>query len=397
MRKRDFILFDQRGSGLVVPRIDCPEIEDVALKLLTMADDAAAAKLQRDAAAACARRLVREGYNPGAYTSLDSAADLHDLFQALKIPAWNIYGLSYGTRLGLEYMRQHPGDIRSVILDSVLPPEAQFLEDDANTTDRAFRMVFAACARQPKCEQAYGDLGKRMNDLVHRLDGNPLVLSRPNPRGAGKIDILVTGDLLISRLFNLLYNRSDIESVPQLIDIYDRGDRTEIGRDIDSYIAEYLGRPDFGDAMFMAVHCQEEVPFNDMAKAIAAYRRYPMLAGLAVSGEAGSFAEICKSWRNALPTQPLRPADNQPVVSDLPTLVVTGLFDPVTPPLYGRMAASHLVNSFYVEFDGVGHDALGNDSCANIIAERFLDDPRSPPRDACLGKSTPPDFLMPVR
>lgn len=397
VRKRDLVLFDQRGSGLVEPRIDCPEIEDVALPVLSETNDAAAVKLQRDAAANCARRLVSEGHNPGAYTSRDIAADLHDLFRALKVPAWNVYGLSYGTRLGLEYMRQYPADIRSAILDSVLPPEAQFMEEDAATTDRAFRMVFAACARQRTCHDAYGDLAARMTALVKRLDATPIILSRPNPEGSGRIEIAVDGDLLISRLFNLLYNRADIETVPQLIDIYDRDDRDEIERDIDGYVADYLGRKDFGDAMFLAVHCQEEVPFNDMAKAIAAYRRYPLLAGLAVGGEAGSFADTCNGWRNALPPQPLRASDNEPVVSDLPTLVLSGLFDPVTPPVYGRMAASHLVNGFYVEFDGIGHDALGNNSCANTIADRFLADPHAPPHDTCLGDSTPPDFLPPMK
>lgn len=396
-RKRDFILFDQRGSGLVEPRIDCPETENIALELLTMTNETAAAILQREAAATCARRLVKEGFNPGAYTSRDSAADLHDLFQALQVPAWNVYGLSYGTRLGLEYMRQYPADIRSVILDSVLPPEAQFLEEDAATTDHAFRMVFTACARQKKCQESYGDLGKRMTDLVARLDATPLILSRPNPEGEGRVKIVVTGDLLISRLFNLLYNRADIESVPQLIDVYDRDNRAEIERDIDDYIADYLGRKDFGDAMFLAVHCQEEVPFNDMTKAIAAYRRYPMLAGLATGGESDNFADTCNAWRAALPPQPLRASDNEPVVSDLPTLVLSGLYDPVTPPVYGRMAASHLVNGFFVEFDGIGHDALGNDACPNFIAERFLDDPQSPPRDACLGDSAPPNFLPPIK
>nr|WP_298690217.1 alpha/beta hydrolase [uncultured Dongia sp.] len=396
-RKRDLILFDQRGSGLVEPRIDCPEMEKVAIRLLTTTDETLAAKLQQDAATTCAKRLVAEGHNPGAYTSRDGAADLHDLYQALKIPAWNVYGLSYGTRLGLEYMRQYPKDIRSVILDSVLPPEAQFLEEDATTTDRAFRMVFDACAQQPKCHSAYGDLGARMTALVERFDKIPLILLRPNPEGGSKITILLTGDLLISRLFNLLYNRADIETVPQLIDIYDREDMDEIERDFDDFVADYLGRPDFGDAMFMAVHCQEEVPFNDMAKAIAAYRRYPLLAGLATGGEAGSFAATCAAWRDALPAQPLRAADNEPVVSDLPTLVLSGLYDPVTPPVYGRSAASHLVNGFYLEFDGIGHDALGNDYCANVIAEKFLDQPQSPPRDPCLGEMTPPEFQMPVR
>ena len=397
VRKRDLILFDQRGSGLVEPRIDCPEVERIALDLLGTADEVEATRLQQQAATACAKRLVAEGFNPGAYTSRDGAADLHDLFVALKGPAWNVYGLSYGTRLALEYMRAYPQDIRSIMLDSVLPPEAQFMEDDAATTERAFRMVFKACERQTKCHDAYGDLESRLTKLVQKLNASPRKVSRPSPDGHGEIEVMVDGNMLISRLFNLLYNRADIEIVPQLIDVYDRWLETEVGHDLDSYIADYVGREDFGDAMFMAVHCQEEVPFNDMAAAMAAYRRYPLLAGLAVGGEAGSFAATCDSWRKALPTQPLRASDTQPVVSDLPTLVLSGLFDPVTPPVYGRMAASHLVNSFYLEFDGLGHDLLGNDECANRIADLFLDDPATPPRDACLGRSTPPDFALPAK
>jgi pimeloyl-ACP methyl ester carboxylesterase len=394
-RKRDLILFDQRGSGMVQPRIDCAELEKISLDLLATTDAAKAANLQRGAAAACAKRLLGMGFNPGAYASVDGAADLHDLFVALKLSTWNVYGLSYGTRLGLEYMRQYPGDIRSVLLDSVLPPQAQFMEDDAATTDRAFRMIFAGCARQPSCAKAYGNLETRLTDLVQRLDTHPLELRRPSPSGHGEITVMVTGELLISRLFNLLYNRTDIERVPQLIDIYDRDDRKQIEYDVDSFVADYLGRDDFGDAMFMSVHCQEEVPFNDMAKAVAAYRRYPLLTGLATGGEAGSLAAICDSWRKALPAQPLREADNEPVVSDIPTLVFSGLFDPVTPPVYGRMAAAHLVNGFYVEFDGYGHDLIGNDPCASKVYDRFLDDPRAPPRDTCLGQQTAPDFLMP--
>jgi pimeloyl-ACP methyl ester carboxylesterase len=396
-RKRDLILFDQRGSGLVEPRIDCPEIEKIAIDVLASTDDLAATAMQSNAAAACGRRLLADGFNPGAYTSRDGAADLHDIFVALKVPAWNVYGLSYGTRLALEYMRQYPGDIRSVLLDSVLPPEAQFLEDDAATTDRAFRMIFTACARQPDCAKAYGDLERRLTALVRRLDTNPMTLERPSPGGHGLIKVVVNGELLISRLFNLLYNRADIEGVPQLIDLYDREERDAIERDIDSYVADYVGRADFGDAMFMSVHCQEEVPFNDMAKAMAAYRRYPLLAGLAVGGEAGSFAATCASWRKTLPAQPLRQADTEPVTSDLPTLIFSGLFDPVTPPVYGRMAASHLVNGFYLEFDGYGHDLIGNAPCANAVYDKFLDDPRIPPRDSCLGRETPPEFLMPMR
>ncbi len=394
-KKRDLILFDQRGSGLVEPRIDCPEVEQIALDLLATNDPVRATDLQRDAASICGRRLVASGFNPTAYTSRDGAADLHDLFTALGLKSWNIYGLSYGTRLALEYMRQYPQDIRSVLLDSVLPPEAQFLEDDAQSTQRAFGMVFKACARQEDCRKAYGDLDGRMTRLVERLNAHPREIERPSPDGHGEVKVMLDGNLLVTRLFGLLYNRADIEILPQLIDQYDSDDEKAIKADLDAYVADFVGREDFGDAMFMSVHCQEEVPFNDMAKAVAAYRRYPMLAGLAAIGEAGSFAATCDAWRKALPDVPLQPSDSEPVVSDLPTLILSGLFDPVTPPAYGRMAASHLVNSFFLEFEGQGHDLLGNDPCANVIAGKFFDDPAVPPRDACLGRQRPPEFAMP--
>lgn len=393
---RDFILFDQRGSGLVEPRLDCPDAPEHALDQLARTDPVAAIAADIEAVGDCAEALKEAGYNAAAYTSADSAADLHDLFLALRLPAWNVYGLSYGTRLALEYMRGHAGDIRSVILDSVLPPDAQFYEDDAGNTDRAFQYLVRQCALNPDCHGAYPDLGARLLALVQRLNKTPLVVSRPHPDDRGrKVVIAMNGQRLIYRLFNLLYNRADIEQVPWLIDAYDRNLRHRIDADLSSYLLETSGREDFGEAMFMSVQCFEEAPFNDLRKASEAYKSYPLLQGLEFGGEATIYAASCQVWRDAFGVDGVRASDHAPVESALPVLILTGSYDPVTPPAYARLAARGLPNSFLFEFAHYGHDVLGNDSCANTIAAEFLADPATRPAPRCLQHQLPPSFWPP--
>lgn len=396
LSNRDFILFDQRGSGMSAPRIDCDDAQEVALQLLGLPDEAAD-KLEAESTSACAAALIAGGHDAATYTSAENAEDLHDLFLALRIPGWNVYGLSYGTRLALEYMRRHPGDIRSVILDSVLPPQAKFFEDDAANTDRAFQYLLAQCAADAACTRDYPHLAARLLALVERLDAAPLVMSRPHPEGAGSVLLRIDGSQLLYRLFGMLYNRADIAYVPHLIDVYDRGVEDDIAEDLDFYLADVHGRADFGDAMFLSVQCFEEMPFNDLAKAEAAYAQYPLTRGMMASGESSTYGAICQTWRQTFGVENVRASDNEPVVSDLPTLILTGAYDPVTPPAYGRMAAEFLSRSFYVEFPDLGHDAIGNDPCANAVAAAFLDDPTTKPAPACLADPNPIVFARPSR
>ena len=86
---------------------------------------------------------------------------------------------------------------------------------------------------------------------------------------------------------------------------------------------------------------------------------------------------------------------NESIRSEVPTLLLTGLYDPITPPQYARLAGSRLVNSFYFEFLSVGHDVLSNEPCAGELARQFLDDPMRMPGHACLGRLKPPEFRSP--
>jgi pimeloyl-ACP methyl ester carboxylesterase len=87
--------------------------------------------------------------------------------------------------------------------------------------------------------------------------------------------------------------------------------------------------------------------------------------------------------------------EDRAIVSSIPTLVLAGQYDPVTPPDWGRIAASTLANSFFYEFPGVGHDAMDSTPCAMAITLAFLDQTGIAPDDSCLATMGPPQFVVP--
>jgi len=129
LQERDLVAFDQRGVGLSEPALDCPEYEEAVLGTYG-ADVGSEEARQRmfHAMRACRDRLTEEGVNLSAYTSASSAADVHDLMEALGYDRYNLYGGSYGTRLALTIMRDYPDEVRSAVLDSVEPLQEDALE-----------------------------------------------------------------------------------------------------------------------------------------------------------------------------------------------------------------------------------------------------------------------------
>src|SRR5438552_3584524 len=171
---RDLVLMDQRGAGLAEPDLDCPEIAAVGLELLKRSGDAAGRRTVYVAAAeACRKRWVAAGYDPGDFDTAAAAADFAALRRALGIGRWNIYSVSYGTRLALTLMHDHPEGLRAVILDSAYPPEEHSLETRRAATAAAFAAVARACAADAACAKAAPDLRRAVTDLVARHAARP--------------------------------------------------------------------------------------------------------------------------------------------------------------------------------------------------------------------------------
>ena len=132
---RDIIFFDQRGTGRSEPEF-CAEL-NAAMDAIAIEDPPAQEALQRKVAAfaACRRSLLEQGVNFAAYNSKATADDAEDLRRALGYPAWNVYGVSYGTWPALEIVRTHPDSVRSVILDSPYPPNSPFWPGGEHRSD----------------------------------------------------------------------------------------------------------------------------------------------------------------------------------------------------------------------------------------------------------------------
>jgi pimeloyl-ACP methyl ester carboxylesterase len=164
LKHRDFIVFEPRGARYSEPLLACSDVPAARV------EDAIrqAGKLEAEAEVAAARKCKAEataaGVDLSAYTTEASAADADDLRRALGYTQWNLYGVSYGTRLGLAILRQFSGTVRSAVLDSVLPPDVRYDEQVRHNRARSFELLFRDCDADPACSKAYPDLRRQVAD-----------------------------------------------------------------------------------------------------------------------------------------------------------------------------------------------------------------------------------------
>lgn len=388
LESRDFIMFDQRGTGFSSPSLACPETVELAFEQLDLDLDLDEALAQELAALEeCHTRIVEEA-ELSLYNSEASAADLADLRVVLGYEEWNLFGISYGTRLALTTMRDHPEGIRSVILDSTYPPQVSLPLEVGLNAARAFTVFFDACAEDPECSGAFPDLEARFFALVDALDAEPVMATLLDVFTLEEHDALVEGDALLGLLFQSLYSSELIPVLPGLIDDVENGDY----QSLELLLSNFFANIEFiSTGQTFAVQCREELPFTDPAELATAGDFDPYIKRIVESGgSTGPFAlEVCELWdvgtADAL--------ENEPVASDIPTLVLAGEFDPITPPSWGVLAAETLANASFFEFPGLGHGTSVSDECALSIALEFLNDPSAEPDGSCVSAMSGPDFI----
>ncbi|HMP39148.1 MAG TPA: alpha/beta fold hydrolase [Roseiflexaceae bacterium] len=385
---RDLIIFDQRGTGFSEPSLACGEITELGFELLDKdIPSAEANQLFTAAALRCRDRLAGEGINLAMYNSVASAADVADLRIAMGYAEWNLLGVSYGTRLALTTMRNHPQGIRSVVLDSSVPLQSREVETPANM-QRAFRTLFDGCAAASSCAAAYPDLEADFYDLVERLNQNPVIRQANDPLSGEQYTVLLNGDSIISLTAQALYSSSIIPLLP--IAIYGAA------RDIDYTLFAILAvsvttqNAYFSYGMLYSVRCHEEIAFETREALAAADDPFPEQRGVF---DVETYLPVCDAWGAGA----AEPIENEPVVSDLPALVLAGEYDPATPPEDGRITAAPLSNSHFFEFPGLGHGVSLEHSCARRITLAFFADPSRAPPATCIANLAAPAFIVPRR
>ncbi len=385
LAERHLILFDQRGVGLSEPTLECPEARDY---LLDVIDENLPPEVylegEKAAYTECRDRLIADGVDLTQYNSVTNAADVADLRIALGIEEWNVLGISYGTRLAQGVMRDHPQGVRSVILDSAYPPDVDLFRELPGNYDRALDELFDGCLADAACAAAYPELEQRLYDLADELEADPINTQVRDITTLERHDAIIDGEALLGLVFQGLYSAEVIPVLPQLVDDLEAGDATLGTLLLTNRVAQSAF---VSDGMYLSVQCNEEVPFSSAEAAIAAAGAYPDLE-LFSQGNYG-FYEECELWDSGV----AGPAENEPVVSELPTLVMAGEYDPITPPAWGERAASRLSNGVFVLFPGVGHAASLSADCARDVALAFFDDPSGSLDTSCVAAMAPPAFV----
>lgn len=389
---RTLVIVDQRGTGFSEPSLFCDEYLTWAMD--SLGSDASPEEQATESAEAleeCRQRLIDEGIDFGNYDSAASAADLEDLRAALGYQQWNLYGNSYGTRLALTAMRDYPAGIRSVILDAVYPVEANLYAEAPRNAERAMDAFFATCDADPNCADQFPELKQTFTALVDRLNAEPASITVPNPNpgpvGPARFQSPLSGDGLVAGLFQSLYATDLIPFLPEIIAAADQGDFGTIGLLQGAFAAE-LGYVSLG--MQLAVQCHEEVPFASAQDLETASADYPLVEGFFTSAATlgPQMLELCDDWGSGMPDA----VEDEPVESDIPTLVMTGNLDPITPPRWGEAIASSLSAAQFFEFPYTGHGVLVARDCGVQMAQSFLDAPGAEVDDSCIDAIVAPPF-----
>jgi pimeloyl-ACP methyl ester carboxylesterase len=380
---RDIVIFNQRGTLYAEPSLVCTEVFDVLDQTLSLPPDKAN-EVQRGAYTQCRQRLQAENISLADFNSLENAADVDAIRAALGYDQINFYGVSYGTLLGLHLMRDFPDGVRTIILDSVVPTQLNYVPLIPQSKERILAEMFAACSNNSECNGVYPNLEERFTALVEKLNEQPVSIPVMDPDSNERVQLYVDGATFIDMLFSAFYLPEMFAVFPKLV----------IDMEAGRYDFWQLTWPllvfdrTFSEGMFFSVLCAEDGDFDPTNIPLDGVRA--QIAQTAAD-DLQFYKDTCALWQ----VPPLPALVDKPVVSNIPTLLLAGQFDPITPPSYAAEAARTLSNGYLVTSPVASHGVAFSNGCTDRIMQDFLDDPTVAPTTDCIVQYSVDGFVAP--
>jgi len=370
-RDRDLIIIDQRGTGRSNP-LNCASSD-----VLQGDQDALVADSQR-----CLETLGTRA-DLTQYTTSAAVDDLEALRRALGVTRWNLYGVSYGTRVAQHYLRRFPAQTRSVILDGVVPPGLALGPDLAIDAEAALERILARCRRDEACLTRFGDSRERLETLRTRLV-TPVSVTLPDPK-SGEPRTLLFGR---SQLVTVVRLQSYLPTTASLLPLalHEALERSNFAPIAGMLL---LSAGDLADSIAAGMHnsviCTEDIPFIDVKSLDYARLKATYLG----TEQIDALQAVCRFW----PRGRLDADFREPLQSDVPVLLLSGTDDPVTPPSHATRALRGLSNARHLVLPGQGHGQIGVTCMNRVIAEFIRDLAPASLNAACLDVARPPPFF----
>ena len=349
-RTRDIYLIDQRGTGRSAA-LSCA-VQNQPEALIDQA-----AYLQQ--AKNCLQQLP---YDARFFTTSLAINDFELVRKALNISQWNLLGVSYGTRVAQHYLRRHPEAIRTLTLDSTTYPELNLGPDIALQSQRALDHLLRRCAADEFCRRQFPELSVHTQQLLTRLKKAPHLVHFEDLNLGQQVTMNFSYEHLLTVIRLSLYQDETMALLPLWLEQAYGGNFSALARIATELIAS------MGKSMSLGMHntvmCSEEIAFIDldsvdMSSQQNSYFGKEFLQTLLAQCEFWPRGEVDADYKKIL-------------ISDKPTLLMSGELDPITPPAYAEKAAEHLSNSRHVIFPGQGH-YVSTIGCGPRLLAKFVE------------------------
>ncbi len=324
---RDIYLIDQRGTGKSA-RMNCPDSAETTELSLDLDE-------VRNASHDC---YDEQPYPTEWFTTSVAVRDLDAIRAALGITQWNLYGVSYGSRVALHYLRRYPDQTRSVILDAVVAPQKTIGPELPLHSQQALDALFKRCASDKGCAEAFPDLAAKTDALFESLKQNPQTVHFENI-SLGTLDSMEFNDQHLASTVRLLsYSSYGTAILPSML--YDAATNNNLAPFTrqTAMQASQLG-DSMATGMHSAVICTEDAPnINSIPNREQLKDTY--LGDFIIDAMQAS----CEHW----PPGVIDDDFHDPVISDIPVLALSGAVDPITPPEYAEIALQSLSNARHI-------------------------------------------------
>lgn len=394
---RDIVLVEQRGTEYTDTFLDCPAVYSAGwLAHEQQLDEAQTLTFEQELLQSCIHEFQAQGINLDAYNSVENAADVNAVRQALGYDRIIYYGASYGAQLGQHVMRDFPEMLEAVVLDGANAlSRKSWVEDSALDAQWGIDNLTKLCTADEKCKAAY-DIPALVDAALAFFDNGPLAYTYVDPNDASvTIDVTVTQADLVNLLHSMQGDRIGAFSLPALLDQLTQGG-ADVVRELlgqskaqNLLAAREITKGDEAFLMHFAMVCSDD-PVKSMADVVLdGVGTYATILGKAAAEEYVTLCDLLKV--KALPDD-----TDINVTVDVPTLLLSGDLDVATPTFRSQVVADALPNATHIIFPGRTHVQIAAvNLCATQVATQFILAPTAPLDTSCLAEAPVLGFPLP--
>ena len=353
---RDMLFVDQRGTGGSHP-LSCKFYDQADLQTFL------GYFFPLDEVRKC-REQLEANSDLKLYITTIAADDMDEIRAALGYERLNLFGGSYGTRAALTYLKRHPQHVRTATLHGVSPTDHFMPSDFPQQTERALQGVLSDCLADKQCSEAFPNIKNEAKAVLEQLIKGPVEVEITNRKLNEPVKVKLSRDLAAEAIRYMLYSPVPAGRVPLALHLASQGNYVPLTNLAIGYRANLVASGSNG--MYLSITCAEDLPWIKPGEG----------ERMAANTFLGDYRlrqqrEACALW----PRADIERDYSQPVKSDVPVLILTGEWDPVTPPANGERIAKTLTNSLNIVVPHGAHglDGLEGMDCIDGLIVEFVE------------------------